>query len=159
MTIARIWATASWKDCGPSLVVWWKWKRSNVRRRRTYGWRSRLNSDYKASLQTVAIGVERNLDKSLLTRLANGRCIASERNLMITGLIGSGKSYLASALGRHAFLQGYHTRYLNCGRLWTHLRQARNRDRYEKILLALPKVDVLILNDFGLSKLDAPDRM
>ncbi|TFG79759.1 MAG: ATP-binding protein [Spirochaetales bacterium] len=114
---------------------------------------------YAASLQTVATGVERNLDKSLLTRLADGRWIAAGRNLLITGPTGAGKSYLASALGRHACLQGYRTRYFNCGRLWAHLRQARNRDRYEKELRALSKVDVLILDDFGLSKLDAPDRL
>ena len=58
----------------------------------------------------------------------------------------AGKSYLASALGHHACLQGYKTRSCNCNRLWAQLRQARNRDRYEKELRALSKVDVLILD-------------
>ncbi|HBK59090.1 MAG TPA: hypothetical protein DDZ37_07090 [Spirochaetaceae bacterium] len=40
-----------------------------------------------------------------------------------------------------------------------HLRQARNRDRYEKKLWTLSKTDVLILDDYGFSKLDAPDRL
>jgi DNA replication protein len=114
---------------------------------------------YAASLQTVATGIERNLDKATVTRLADCRWVASGQTLLITGPTGSGKSYLASALGRHACLQGYKTRYCNCNRLWAQLRQDRNRDRYEKELRSLSKVDVLILDDFGLSKLEAPDRL
>ena len=101
---------------------------------------------YAASLKTVATGIERNLHKATLIRLADCRWVASGQTLLITGPTGAGKSYLASALGHHACLQGYKTRYCNCNRLWAQLRQARNRDRYEKELRALSKVDVLILD-------------
>lgn len=114
---------------------------------------------YSAALQTVATGIERNLDKATLLRWADGRWIASGRNLLITGPTGAGKSYLASALGRQACMGGYKTRYYNCNRLWAQLRQDRNRDHYEKELRAISKVDVLILDDFGLTRLEPPDRL
>jgi DNA replication protein DnaC len=114
---------------------------------------------YEASLQTVATGIERNLDKSTMMRLSEGRWIKQGQNLLVTGSTGAGKSYLASALGRQACALGYKTIYFNCNKLWTQLRQSRSRDRYGKELLALSKADLLILDDFGLSKLEPGDRL
>lgn len=114
---------------------------------------------YEATLQTIFTGVERNLDKAVLTRLADVRWIDSGRNLLVTGPTGAGKSYLTSALGRQACQLGYTTLYYNCGKLWTHLRQAQKRDRYTKELRAIARADVLILDDFGLSKLESQDRL
>jgi DNA replication protein DnaC len=114
---------------------------------------------YEASLQTTFTGVERNLDKAILTRLADVRWIDSGHNLLVTGPTGAGKSYLASALGRQACHLGYTTLYFNCGKLWSHLRQALKRDRYAKELRAIARTDVLILDDFGLSKLESQDRL
>ena len=114
---------------------------------------------YEATLQTIFTGVERNLDKAVLTRLADVRWIDSGRNVLVTGPTGAGKSYLASALGRQACQLGYTTLYYNCGKLWAHLRQAQKRDRYTKELRAIARADVLILDDFGLSKLESQDRL
>jgi len=114
---------------------------------------------YAASLQAIFTGVERNLERAVLTRLADGRWIDSGRNLLVTGPTGAGKSYLASALGRQACHLGYTTLYFNCGKLWTHLRQAQKRERYTKELRAIARADVLILDDFGLSKLESQDRL
>ena len=114
---------------------------------------------YGSSLASVMTGVERNLDKALLDRLATGRWITQGQNLLITGPTGAGKSYLASALGRRACQLGMTTLYHNCTKFWTHLRQSRSRDRYEKEIKALAKADLVILDDFGLSKLEAPDRL
>jgi DNA replication protein DnaC len=114
---------------------------------------------YASSLTSVMTGIDRNLDKALLDRLALGRWIQQGQNLLITGPTGAGKSYLASALGQRACQLGMTTLYFNCAKFWIRLRQSRSRDRYEKEIKAIAKVDLLILDDFGLCKLDAPDRL
>jgi DNA replication protein DnaC len=114
---------------------------------------------YHASMQTVVTGTERNLEKATVTRLSKGQYIRQGQSLLITGPTGAGKSWLASALGQQACRQGFKTYYYNCNKLWTKLRQARNRDRYEKEIKTISKSDLLILDDFGLSKLDSADRL
>jgi DNA replication protein DnaC len=114
---------------------------------------------YCAGLQSIKTGIERNLDRALITRLADGRWISQGKNLLITGPTGAGKSFLASALGKQACLLGYSTLYFNCNRLWAQLRQARSKGSYEKELRAMAKAELLVLDDFGLMKLEVADRL
>ena len=114
---------------------------------------------YNASLQTVLTGKERNLEKAQLLRLAEGRYIRQGQSLLITGPTGAGKSWVASALGQKACCQGFKTLYFNCSKLWAKLRLARRRDKYEKEIKIISKADLLILDDFGISKLEPSDRL
>ena len=114
---------------------------------------------YQASVQSVSTGLDRNLEKTMLLRLAESRWIKQGQSILITGPTGAGKSYLASALGQQACKQGFKTLYFNCNKLWFQLRQSRSRDRYEKEIRLISKADLLILDDFGLGKLEASDRL
>jgi len=114
---------------------------------------------YSAGLQSVATGVDRNLGQDLLERLATMRWVSQGRNVVITGPTGAGKSYLASALGAQACRQGYSTLYFQCGRLWSHLALARKRDAYSRELKKIAKAELVILDDFGLARLDASERL
>jgi DNA replication protein DnaC len=85
--------------------------------------------------------------------------IKKHESVIITGPTGSGKSFLASALGHQACQDGFKVLYYNLGKLFAKLRimkadtsDIREKDRIEKH-------DLLILDDFGLEMLDTQDRI
>ena len=88
-----------------------------------------------------------------LLGLGNCHWIKEHRNLIITGATGVGKSYLACALGHQACLNGYRVRYERVGRLLMDLGIGRGDGSYMKRLMALSRIDLLILDDWGLAKL------
>ena len=90
--------------------------------------------------------VKRGLDKSQLLRLATGDWIRQHGVLLITGPTGTGKSWLACALGQSACRHGYLVRYLRLPRLLPELAIARSDGTYRKVLAQLGKADLLILD-------------
>jgi hypothetical protein len=79
-------------------------------------------------------------------------------NILITGPTGCGKSWLACALGQQACRQGLRVRYWRAPRLLKGLRIAHADGSYSKLLHQLAKMDLLILDDFGLEALQANGR-
>jgi DNA replication protein DnaC len=76
--------------------------------------------------------------------------VAEHLNLLITGPTGVGKSYLACALAQKACREGYTARYQRLPRLLTELEIARGDGRYPKLMRQLARVEVLVLDDWGL---------
>ena len=107
----------------------------------------------QASIKDINFRSSRGLNKSQILELGNCRWINEHRNLIITGATGSGKSYLACALGHQACLNGHRVRYERVGRLLMDLGMGRGDGSYMKRLMALSRIDLLILDDWGLSKL------
>ena len=70
-----------------------------------------------------------------------------------------GKSYLASALGHQACLQGHRTLYFNTQKLFPQLKMFKADGSYLRQLDKIEKYDLLILDDFGLQPLDNEARM
>jgi len=100
----------------------------------------------------------RGLDKSLMLDLAQCQWIKKHLNLLITGPTGVGKTWIACALAQKACREGYSARYLRLPRLLQELPIAKGDGTYAKLLTRLAKIDVLILDDWGLSKLVAEQR-
>lgn len=100
----------------------------------------------------------RGLDKSLIQKLATGSWIQSHHNVLMTGPTGTGKTYLASALAHHACRKGFSSLYLRLSRLLDDLTLAKGVGRYARVLTALAKVDLLIIDDWGLSTLTEEQR-
>ena len=96
----------------------------------------------------------RGLDKTIFRRLLMGDWVKSHQSVLITGSTGVGKTYLACALANAACRQGRVALYHRLPRLFDELNLARADGRYAKVMANLAKVDVLILDDWGLALLD-----
>jgi hypothetical protein len=105
----------------------------------------------QACLEDLEYAPRRELDRALMRQLATGRWIAEHRNVLITGATGVGKTYLACALGQHACRQGYRAIYRRLPRFFQELALARADGSYPTVLARLARIDVLILDDWGLA--------
>ncbi|MEW6038590.1 MAG: IS21-like element helper ATPase IstB [Pseudomonadota bacterium] len=103
-----------------------------------------------ACLEDLDLKTPRQLDRSFIQQLADGRWIAQHLNVLITGPTGVGKSFLACALAQKACRQGHTAFYQRLPRLLTELEIARGDGRYPRLMRQLAKVDVLVLDDWGL---------
>ncbi len=104
-----------------------------------------------ACIEDVDYARERKLDKSLVRQLATGRWIAARQNVVITGPTGVGKTYLACALAQQACRQGHRVLYRRAPRIFDELALARADGSYARLLARLAKIDVLVLDDWGLA--------
>lgn len=96
----------------------------------------------------------RGLDKALFRRLLTSEWVARHQSVLITGPTGVGKTYLACALANTACRQGHTALYQRLPRLFEELAIARGDGRYPKLMASLAKVDILLLDDWGLALLD-----
>ena len=106
-----------------------------------------------ACVEDIDFRHPRGIDKPNLLSLATCDWIRRGQNLHITGLTGTGKSWLACALGNQACRLGLSVRYERVPRLLDQLRIARADGSFGKRLVALAKTDLLILDDFGIKPL------
>ncbi len=111
-----------------------------------------------ACVEDIDFRQPRGLDKSLVIRLADCQWIKKHQNLIITGPTGVGKSYLACAFAHKACREGYSTIYCRITRLFADLSLAKGDGRYLKLLTSFAKTDLLVLDDYGLAKLNREQR-
>ncbi len=127
-----------------------------------YEWTDRQNRHLKrllrdahlklpACMEEIEFSSARGLDRSFLLRLATCEWIQNHLNVIVTGLTGAGKSFVASALGNAACRQGYSVRYYRLSKLLTDLAIARADGSYGKLFGSICKVKLLILDDWGLA--------
>lgn len=114
---------------------------------------------YKASVEDIIYDSNRNINHNGIIRLAECKYINKNENLLITGSTGVGKSYIATALGYQACIEGYRTMYFNTTKLFAKLKMAKADGSYLKEMAKLERQHLLILDDFGLQPLDNQNRM
>jgi DNA replication protein DnaC len=112
----------------------------------------------RATIQDIDYQHPRNIKQDQIARLAQGEWIDRAQNLLITGPCGTGKTYLACALGHNACLQGYSVRYFRLSRLLLELTHAKADGSYQKLLKQIAKTDLVLIDDWGLEALTAAQR-
>jgi DNA replication protein DnaC len=95
----------------------------------------------------------RGLDRALIHALLGGEWIRRHDNCLLTGPTGVGKSYLACALAHQACRDGWRVLYVRASRLFAELSIARADGSFGRRLLALSRIDLLVLDDWGLAPL------
>ncbi len=114
---------------------------------------------YKASVEDIVYDAQRNINRNNMIRLAQCDFIKKHENLLITGSTGVGKSYIATAIGYQACIEGYRVMYFNTTKLFAKLKMAKADGSYLKEMAKLERQHLLIFDDFGLQPLDNHNRM
>ena len=109
------------------------------------------NLRQNASIEDLNTKAARGLDKALFAKLAAGEWIARRQDLLITGKTGTGKSWLACALGHKACRDDRPVLYHRVPRLLDALALARGDGRHARLLKSLARAELLILDDWGLA--------
>jgi DNA replication protein DnaC len=114
---------------------------------------------YAACVEDVNFRTKRGLERARFLQLAGGEWIRQHETLLLVGPTGTGKSWLACALGQAACRQGHTVRYVRLPRLLSEdLVHARADGSYGKVMQTMAKTDLLILDDWGLAPLGDRER-
>ena len=97
---------------------------------------------------------ERQLDTQTIERLSTCHWIEEGKNLIVTGSSASGKTYLINAFCVTAMKQSKSVKYIKANTLMSEMEQARIKSTNLDYLNKLTKLDLLVIDDFGLMDLD-----
>ena len=114
---------------------------------------------YKSTIEQIDYTGDRGIDKNQIHRFADGSFITKKENILITGSTGTGKSFLASAIGHQCCLLGYKILYTNATRLFAQLKMAKADGSAIKEMARIEKQDLLIIDDFGIQPFDHQSRL
>jgi len=117
------------------------------------------NLRYNASIAEVDYSAVRGFDDALFHLLAVGKWIDEKENAIIEGPTGVGKTWLACALGEKACRDGKSVRYERLPHLMADLVSLHGSRRYSQRMHKLQTVDLLILDDWGLERFNADQRV
>jgi len=111
-----------------------------------------------AAVEDIDVSARRELDKALVRQLGTCRWVHEHHNLLITGATGVGKTFLACAFAHQACRHGYRVLYRRASRLGDELTLARADGTYARLLARIARIDVFVLDDWGLAPVQEHDR-
>jgi DNA replication protein DnaC len=108
----------------------------------------------EASVEEIDFRAARGLDRATFLELAELGFLRSAGNVIVTGATGLGKTYLACALADRALRRGHTALYRRVPKLIFELALARADGSYLKALEKIAKVELLVLDDWGLATVE-----
>jgi DNA replication protein DnaC len=113
----------------------------------------------QACVEGIEYSAARGLDRTVISSLACCEYILKGHNILIDGPTGVGKTYIACALGNKACLQNMKVRYFKSAAFFLELQSSRLGNKMERFQKKLRDTQLLIIDDFGLQKLEAQERL
>lgn len=111
-----------------------------------------------ACIEDIDYSAQRQLDKAAVRQLATCRWVQQSQTIAITGATGTGKTYLACALANHACRKGFSAMYRRATRFFDELALARADGSYPRLLTRIARIDVLVLDDWGMTPIRDAER-
>ena len=112
----------------------------------------------QACIEAIDYPAKRELDKATIRQLASCRWVQEHQAILISGMTGTGKSFVACALAHQACRKGYRALYRRASRLFDELKLARADGTYQRVLARIARVDVLIVDDFAIAPIADSER-
>jgi DNA replication protein DnaC len=112
----------------------------------------------QACVEDIDYTPQRGLDKSAMRQLSTCAWIEEHHSVIVSGPTGTGKTYVACALANQACRKGYRVLYCRASRLFDELVLARASGTYARLLGKLARMDVLLVDDWGLKPASEQER-
>ena len=107
----------------------------------------------QASIEGVECSPGRGIAQAQLRQLATTRWLDEKQNVILSGATGTGKTYIACALGDAACRKGKKVLYRRAPRLLDELRLARASGDYATQLKKFERFDLIIIDDWAIAPL------
>jgi DNA replication protein DnaC len=133
----------------------WLWRENKRLERTLKEAKLRLT---QACVEDIDYSAKRELDKAVIRQLSSCKWVHEHNNVLVTGATGTGKTYVACALAQQACRKGYRALYRRAARLSDELILARADGSYARLLARIARVDVLVIDDWGLTPIREPER-
>lgn len=138
-----------------TMLIDQEWQDKQNKKIKNLIYRSGMNRNI--SNHDIDYSTNRKLDKGQYERMISLSFLKNNENIIFTGPAGTGKSYLAQALGYQACQMLHKTQYYILARLFDYARMCQVEGKYLKYLKSLHKTRLLIIDDFGLHPLKKGD--
>lgn len=119
----------------------------------------RANFEHQKTLEDFDFHFNPQIPKAKVLDLATCTFVSRKENVLLLGATGVGKSHIAQALGHRACRLGHRTLFLTAHELMKQLRAGRGDGTYDKRLIKITDVDLLIIDDLGLRPLDSNEQI
>ena len=131
----------------------WRWREERALQTRLRAAKFKM----QACMEDIDYRASRGLKRDVMEPLRGGDWLNYHQNIILTGSTGTGKSYIACAIGQNACRSGYKVRYFVAAKLFRQLRSSHADGSYMKLTARLAKTDLMIIDDWGMETLKPAD--
>jgi DNA replication protein DnaC len=111
-----------------------------------------------ASVEGIDYPPRREVEKSVIRQLGTCGWVEEHQVVIISGMTGTGKTYVGCALAQQACRKGYRAMYRRASRFFDELRLARADGSYPRLLARIARIDVLVIDDFAIAPVTESER-